>query len=75
MADANKFWKNGPKLRPKMSQWKPGEARSYIPIISMGRPETVPAEGIVGKVVNIDGDRQVRFTVRGAKHAGTGGLK
>ena len=70
MSDANRFWKN-PKTGPKMQQWSPGEARSYIPVISFRAPETTPAGGLVGKIAEMDGTRQVRFTVKGPKTAGT----
>ena len=64
------LWKN-PKTGPTNRQWKPGEARSYIPVLSFRADENTPAGGLVGKVAETDGTKQVRFVVRGAKTEGT----
>lgn len=66
------FWHKPPKYGPQPSQWRPGERRSYIPVISFGRPENTPAEGVVGKTVDVNGTKTVSFVVRGPKTEGTG---
>ena len=67
----NRFWGNVPKLSPKATQWKPGEARSYIPVLSFARPETVTPGGQVGKTAFMDGSSRVSFVVHGTKHGKT----
>jgi len=71
------FWFDPPYKAKAGVQWKPGEARSYIPIITMDRPETVPAGGVVGKTVSVDGDKRVSFVIKGPQKHGktTAGAK
>ena len=69
-----KFWTKAPKasrLGPTSTGWKPGEARSYIPVMTLGVPENIPAGGLVGKAVDMDGTKRVSFVVRGKKTEGT----
>ena len=69
-----KFWTQAPKasrLGPTSTGWKPGEARSYIPVVSFGVPENTPAGGLVGKTVDMNGTKRVTFVTRGAKTEGT----
>ncbi len=65
------FWTKAPKIGPKPSGWRPGEARVYTPELTFGRPENMPAGGLVGKTVNMDGDKRVSFIVRGPKTGST----
>jgi hypothetical protein len=73
MAEANNFWSKMSvgKVGKKMSDWQPGQARSYIPVVNIGAPENIPVQGLVGKTVNLDGDKRVTFVVRGQKTLGT----
>jgi hypothetical protein len=64
-------WKNAPKLSPKMTNWRPGEARSYIPVVNFGVPMNMPAGGLLGKTVSMDGTKRVSFVVNGEKTQGT----
>lgn len=66
MADSQ-FWKRAPKLTPKGTNWRPGEARSYIPVVSFGVPQNKPAGGVVGESFDVDGTQRVSFIVKGAK--------
>lgn len=67
---AKNFWTKPPFAAKAGVQWKPGEARSYIPIITMGRPESIPAGGVVGKTVSVDGTKRVSFVVKGPQKHG-----
>ena len=72
MAD-NAFWKTAPakKIGTPMTDWRPGEARSYIPVVNFGVQRQIPQAGAIGTTVSIDGDRHVSFVVKGNKTQGT----
>jgi hypothetical protein len=74
MAEANKFWQTAPysKIGTHPNGWRPGETRSYIPVVSFGVPENTPQDGLIGKAQNMDGDKRVSFIVR-AKNVKSGG--
>ena len=69
------IWQKPLKYGPHQTNWRPGEARSYIPVLNFGVPMNVPAGGLVGKTVNMDGDKRVTFVVRGEKTQGTNARK
>ena len=51
--------------------WKPGETRSYIPVVTFDRPENTPVGGILGKVHDINGSQRVSFITHGKKTQST----
>jgi len=70
MAD-NRFWKNGPKFGLKASELTIGQPRAYIPVLTFGRPETMPVGGVMSPPTDQIGDRVVSFIVRGKKTGAT----
>ena len=73
MTEANKFWSTMSvgKIGNKMTDWQPGEKRSYIPVMNVGVPMNVPAQGLTGGIARMDGSSIVRFVVKGSKTQGT----
>lgn len=73
MTEANKFWSSMSigKIGHKMTDWQPGEKRSYIPVVDVGVPRNVPAQGLTGSTASLDGVNIVRFVVKGSKTQGT----
>ena len=65
------FWKNAPKIGPKQTGWRPGEIRTYMPVVSFGVPENVPDGVLVGKATGIIGTQRVSTVVHGSKAGGT----
>jgi hypothetical protein len=64
---STKFWANGPSLSPKGTSWKPGELRTYLPVLTLGVQPNTPAGGIVGKRTATDGTSGVSSVIRGPK--------
>ncbi len=65
----NGFWSD-PKTGPANRQWKPGEKRSYIPVISFRADEPTPG-GVVGKITSMEGTQQERAVIPGGRGGGT----
>ena len=69
MASIN--WRKAPKLTPQGTNWKPGEPRSYIPVLSLGRQPSLPVSGVVELASGRDGTNRLSGVSHGKKTEGT----
>ena len=68
---SKKLGLNAPSYGPHMTNWAPGEKRSYIPVVSFGVQPNTPVNGVVGGTREMQGATRVTFVTRGAKTEST----